>query len=313
MLLRSMALLGRARHLVVFFLLSLTDGFAALPNGMHVKVSRWGSGGTPFNESAVVRIGAALTLSQFSDVGGMGLAMRHGFELYFGLLNKLQGGIWVGGVLHAVELTWIDDENDEHLVAPIIRHLVDDGGIRLLLGPCSSALTEQAANVAQQRGALLVASGASNPNIFRDRPLVFGTHMPEARTLPPAIELVSSLGARRFAILQEDTPSMLEACSAMIGLAQRHNLHVDLNWTLKPTAGAELVAAAVSRIAEVAADVVVGCVHDNLCHELLRHLESLNFNPKAIIFTTCVTASMGHDFAESDGHHPACQYPASFQ
>merc|ERR1719359_343876 len=108
-----------------------------------------------------LRIGASLTLSSGSKYYRLATALKNGYELYFQWVNEERGGVHFNGNTYDVELSLADDQGDGARVAKITRYFIERLGIRMLLGPYSSTLTEYAASHAQGAGGVLVAAGSS--------------------------------------------------------------------------------------------------------------------------------------------------------
>jgi ABC-type branched-subunit amino acid transport system substrate-binding protein len=126
----------------------------------------------------VIEIGTALTLTCCSKYHRLGKVLRRGYEIYVNWVNTERGGVDLGGVKHNLKLVMVDDHSDVDRVSAITEYLTDKRGIRLLLSPYSSTLTEPAAVMAHDYGAVLVASASSNTGVFARRPTIFGFQTP---------------------------------------------------------------------------------------------------------------------------------------
>lgn len=226
----------------------------------------------------------------------MGLAMRRAYEMYLEWLHSNRGGLMVGGVRHPVELLLLDDRSDADEAAWVTRRLITTSGIRLLLGPYSSSLSEAAAAVADELGAVMVAPVAGSPSVYAGRPRIFGTLSASSSFMVEPMAAVAATaacaeapGRCSVASLQEDVGFLRGVCAEVPRLADLHSLRLGVQTTVPVNAGDADVAAAVASIVADGPDVVVGCVYESVCHMLLRAIEARDFEPHAIILTTCVT------------------------
>ena len=151
----------------------------------------------------VIRIGTALTLDCCSKYSRLGRVLRQAYEVFFHWLNSVRGGVLIGGIRYAVELVLLDDKSDKDHVTMITNHLVQNLGIRFLLGPYSSGLTMRAAIVANETGAVLVAPASSNPSVFIGRPSVFGTLTPSTKWMNTIFSMLKMKAVKTVAYFQE--------------------------------------------------------------------------------------------------------------
>ena len=57
-------------------------------------------------------------------------------------LDELRGGVLVRGRKHQIEIKYTDDESDPTRAATLSERLINEDGIRFMLGPYSSELTK---------------------------------------------------------------------------------------------------------------------------------------------------------------------------
>jgi len=244
--------------------------------------------GAQLKESDYINIGTALTLSIDSQHGPIGRTMFQAYNLFFDSLNS-RGGANISGQFYPVKLTLIDDESNADRVENITRFLVETRGIQHLLGPYGSELSEPAAEVAHEYGAVMVTPIAGLPSVYKDRPRVFGTVSPSNQQLASAIECVAAKGAVTIGYIQEDLEYTKDTCASLQPLAAKHNLLVKFGTTVPANASLDVVGNAIAQMKKVNPDVVVGCVDRDVCHRILRETAVQSFDVKAMILTICVT------------------------
>lgn len=235
-----------------------------------------------------IEIGTALTLTCCSKYHNMGLVLRRSYEMYFDWVNSARGGINVGGVKHNVKLTLIDDDSSPDRVTEITEYLVKKKGLKLLLGPYSSTLTERAARVANATGAVLVAPASSASKVFIGRDRVFGTLTPSNEFLQSSF---TSLSGRTMSVgyIAEATTFTNATCSTVETLAMASNMKFKGGVTISDDADDAEVIQAMEKLMEDPPELLVGCTYYNACKRVLRSAQKLGFNPKAMLFTICVT------------------------
>jgi len=97
------------------------------------------------------------------------------------------------------------------------------------------------------------------------------------------------LGATRFGFIQEDVKFTQDACSALAALARTTGLET-FGRTVAAGAAKAAVRNEMQYMKSVNADVLVGCVYTDVCHKIVESMYELDFNPKAVVLTICVTA-----------------------
>jgi branched-chain amino acid transport system substrate-binding protein len=206
----------------------------------------------------------------------------------------------INGILRPVELVFVNDNSSATEVKRATEHLVNDRGIKLLLGPYSSGLTAQAAAVAHQTGATIMSSGAASSYVFKGRPQVFGTSLPADKWLQPVIEMFAAMPeprAQKIAYVQEDkTFTRLSCGDSLPGLISSypHMTIVD-GVTVSPGASETEIGNALTQIHASNPDVIFSCNYDLVCQRLIKKAKALNINPKAYVLTLCVATDEFRD------------------
>ena len=114
--------------------------------------------------TAEIVVGLVLSLSgRYSREGAM---MRAGYETWRDAVAQA-GGIKIGAGRRPVRIQLLDDESEPLNAGRQAERLLSGSGVRLLLGPFSSAITTAVAIVADRHGAVLVAPDASASGLFR--------------------------------------------------------------------------------------------------------------------------------------------------
>jgi branched-chain amino acid transport system substrate-binding protein len=109
-------------------------------------------------------IGVVLSLTgRYSREGAL---MRAGYELWADAARQA-GGVKVGAGRRAVRLIFVDDESEPLNAGRQAERLAGSEGVRLWLGPFSSAISTAVASVADRVGALVVAPDASIGSLYR--------------------------------------------------------------------------------------------------------------------------------------------------
>ena len=159
-----------------------------------------------------------------SKYQGYGKHIRQGFELFLEQLHVAQGGVNVSGEMHRIELVLVDDVSDKGRTRANVRYLVRDLGIKLLLGPYSSGLTNDVAALAHATNATLMAPGASSSSVYKERPRVFGMNTKVTIAFDAAFKAVSGKVSTVAYVLEAGSVSKRKKCGSVQILANRHGM-----------------------------------------------------------------------------------------
>jgi ABC-type branched-subunit amino acid transport system substrate-binding protein len=203
-----------------------------------------------------------------------------------------------GWVRACVQIVMVDDSSQLGNVVSISQSLilgtVTGKPVKLLLGPYSSVLSEGAARVANETGALLMATAAASTSVFADRPRVFSVLPPAYMYLHASMQQLHELGTQSVAFLQEDSVAPREYCQGAVDKARLLNMTIAAFVTVSPQANRTQIAEAIKAFHSVQPDAVVGCTQTlAVCKEFITQAgtnQALPFYVKAMLFTTCITA-----------------------
>ncbi len=197
--------------------------------------------------------------------------------------------------LRRLEILVVDDDANAGPVKAISTAMleggIDDRPVDVLLAPYSSALSEVASKLANERGALLMAAGASATSVYKNRTKSFGMLSPSITFLKSGVELLASRGIRSIALLSEigDSASV-QFCDGANATAGRLGIRVTDSIRVSLAPNSTEISQALAQFHLSKPDAVVGCTHFDVCAEFLRQAASNpDFYVQAMLFTLCVT------------------------
>ncbi|MCC6176523.1 MAG: ABC transporter substrate-binding protein [Chloroflexi bacterium] len=118
---------------------------------------------TPAPAGDALVVGATLSLSgRYSREGAI---LQAGYETWADAANE-RGGVSLGAAIRPIRLLVYDDQSEPLVAARQIERLVREDDVRLLLGPFTGQITTTAALAAERLGVLMVASDASQPELY---------------------------------------------------------------------------------------------------------------------------------------------------
>ena len=111
----------------------------------------------------VITFGAALSLT--GKTATEGRLVKEGYDLYVDQINA-RGGFKVGNKTYKVAIKYYDDQSDANTSAKLYEKLINEDGIKLLLGPYSSGITFAASPVAEKYQLPMVAAHAAATTVY---------------------------------------------------------------------------------------------------------------------------------------------------
>jgi branched-chain amino acid transport system substrate-binding protein len=121
------------------------------------------AGGPAMAQQDVITFGAALSLT--GRMATEGRLVQLGYDIYVDEINK-RGGIRVGGKNYRVAIKYYDDQSDTNTSVRLYERLINEDGIKLLLGPYSSGITFATSALAERNQLPMVAAHAAATTVY---------------------------------------------------------------------------------------------------------------------------------------------------
>eukprot|EP00929_Paragymnodinium_shiwhaense_P097231 TRINITY_DN58999_c0_g1_i1.p1 TRINITY_DN58999_c0_g1~~TRINITY_DN58999_c0_g1_i1.p1 ORF type:complete len:1755 (+),score=344.71 TRINITY_DN58999_c0_g1_i1:91-5355(+) len=253
-----------------------------------------------------VRVGAVVTLDidRPTKHGAFGEDVSNAYRLFVKFINNERGGIRINGTRHPLVLHLFDDRSEPEHAEELARHLIYKKKIRLLLGPATSNLSQAVGSVVNDSGAVMLAPALQSSAVLRNlAPGTFSLLPAASSFLEPALQLLQSVGAQSIVAIREDSGIGHEACDVLPGLVGDLGLSLEGTYSVPAEASAEdlkaLLEALKAQWTTVKIEVLVACLHADRAGSLLKQMQSVAFDSKALVLT-----SGAHDpqFVEHAGH-----------
>ncbi|MEO8304443.1 MAG: amino acid ABC transporter substrate-binding protein [Betaproteobacteria bacterium] len=158
----------------------------------------------PAQAQDVITFGASLSLT--GGTATEGRLVKEGYDFYVKHINE-KGGIKVGDKTYKVAIKYYDDASTAATSVQLYEKLINEDGIKLLLGPYSSGVTFAASAVAEKYQLPMVAAHAASPAIYdRGFKYIFATLTPLAEYTGNSIKMAAAANpkAQRVALISEN-------------------------------------------------------------------------------------------------------------
>lgn len=151
-----------------------------------------------------ITFGAALSLT--GKMSTEGRLVQVGYDIYVEEINK-RGGIKVGSKPYKVAIKYYDDQSDANTSVKLYERLINEDGVKLLLGPYSSGITFATSAVTEKYQLPMVAAHAAATTVYsRGFKYVFATLTAVDQYTGNIIKMVAGASPRgqRVALIHEN-------------------------------------------------------------------------------------------------------------
>lgn len=151
----------------------------------------------------VITFGTALSLT--GKMSPEGSRVKEGYDLYVKQINA-RGGIKVGDKMHKVAIKYYDDQSDANTSVKLYEKLINEDGVKLLLGPYSSGITFATSAIAEKYQLPMVAAHAAATATYeRGFKYIFATLTPVDQYTQNMVTMAAQAKprAQRVALIHE--------------------------------------------------------------------------------------------------------------
>ena len=140
-------------------------------------------------EGDTIILGAAVSLTGKYSTNGK--HTQNGYDLAVKIINE-SGGVTVGGKQYNFDIIYYDDESDKARAAELAERLINQDGVKYMLGPYSSGLTKAIAPITEKYKIPMVeANGASRSLFTKGYKYLFAVLSAANQYLEVAIDLAA--------------------------------------------------------------------------------------------------------------------------
>jgi branched-chain amino acid transport system substrate-binding protein len=252
-----------------------------------------GSAGAKVEGDTII-LGAAVSITGKYSTNGKNT--REGYALAAKRVNEL-GGVKVGGKTYKLEIKYYDDESTPARAAQLVERLINQDGIKFMLGPYSSGLTKAVAPVTEKYKIPMVeGNGASNELFDKGYKYLFAVlsttefYLKEAVNL--AAEVAQSQGRKpsdlKVAMAFENDPFSQDVRAGVVADAKRHGMKIVIDDKLPPDLND--MAATLTKVKAVKPDLLVVSGHAKGATLVTRQTAEMKVNVPMVATTHCDSA-----------------------
>lgn len=223
-----------------------------------------------FSASATkeIRMGTSASMDSKTRYARPGSYMVRGWDFFLDWVNLIRGGIYVGGEMHYVSIDIIEDYSNASDVISAYKVLADS--FDFLFGPFSSALTDYAMDVSETAGKLMMATGASNTTVLKNRASSFGALPPSYTYVDSSMAVFTNNGTKTVAVMRDTDSSGCGDYYDSATAADKYNMTLFGYFLLEPTSPtySQQVYDLAVQFKNAGVETVIGCTFSSLCYEV---------------------------------------------
>jgi ABC-type branched-subunit amino acid transport system substrate-binding protein len=235
-------------------------------------------------EAHVIRVAASSSMYWSDTFVRYGRDMVRGWEMFAQWLNKERGGIVLNGTAHSIVFDFIQDYSSNSLVTNVYKSLLKD--YDLFFSPYSSGLSRSAADVTDPAGKFLLATGASNTAVFRNRKSSFTTLPPNLEFLDSSFAAFAGYGSKTVAVIKDTDYAACGTAQDSNNSAIKAGLTLYKHYDVDPASSyySSTVRSIIAELKEHSVESVMGCTYLPLCYEVMCLYDAFSciFTPRII-------------------------------
>lgn len=247
-------------------------------------------------EGDTIFIGAPM-----SETGKYAVAGKHaknGAEFAIKRINE-KGGVKIGDKTYKLKAVYYDDESTPARAAQLAERLINQDGVKFMLGPYATGLTQAVAAITEKHKIPMVeAQGASRSLFTQGYKYMFGVLSTSEQYLQSALDLAAAIAEKsgkgrksvRVAVLVENDAFSLDIRDGVIELAKKHGMKVVVDDKM-PRDFTDLTPT-LAKVKALKPDIFLASGHDKGAALVVRQAKEQRVNVPMFATTQCESAKI---------------------
>ncbi len=231
-----------------------------------------------------------------------GIDTQNGYDLGVAKVNEM-GGIKIGDKTYKLEVKYYDDESTPLRTAQLLERLINQDGVKFVLGPYSSATTTAAAPVVEKYEIPMVeAEGAARSLFNKGYKYTFAVLSTSEQYLASSIALAAELAEKngkkasdvKVAMAFENDPFSLDVRAGVLADAKKYGMKIVLDD--KMPRDLNDISATLTKVKALKPDVLVLSGHNKGAATAARQIGEMKIDVPMIALTHCEGAKITSNF-----------------
>jgi branched-chain amino acid transport system substrate-binding protein len=254
----------------------------------------------------LITLGAAVSLT--GKYAQNGTNTKNGYDLAIRRVND-RGGVKIDGKRYKLEIRYYDDESTPTRGTELIQRLIEQDGVKFILGPYSSGLTKAILPIVEQHKVPMIeANGAARELFTKGYRYTFAVLSTSDQYLTPAIDLVAAnadkLGKSaqelKLALATENDPFAQDVRAGVLADAERHGINCVLDDQLPPELND--MSTTLAKVKALKPDILVVSGHEKGAITAVKQIKALRVDVPVIALTHCDAAELAEKMPKESQH-----------
>jgi branched-chain amino acid transport system substrate-binding protein len=234
-----------------------------------------------------------------------GIHAKNGYDLAVKRINEM-GGVKVGGKSYKLKIVYYDDESTPARTAQLLERLINQDGVKYMLGPYSSATTKAAAPVTEKYKIPMVeAEGASRSLFTKGYKYLFAVLSTSEQYLASSIALAAEIAEKngkkpsdvKVAMAFENDPFSLDVRAGVLEDMKKFGMKAVVDD--KMPRDLSDISATLTKVKAVKPDLFVASGHSKGAATAARQIAEMKIDVPMIAMTHCESAKVITKFGAS--------------
>ena len=245
-------------------------------------------------------LGAALSATGIYAANGANT--KNGYEFAVKKINDA-GGVHIGGKCFHFRVKYYDDESTPARAAQLVERLIDQDGVKFILGPYSSPLTKAILPVTEKYKAPVVQTEAASRSLFtQGYKYEFGIIATSDKYLTPVIDMAAdraknenkSPSSLKVAMIYQDDPFSLDVRQGVVDAMKKYKMTALIDDRMPKDLND--LTAFLTKVKALRPDVLLVSGHEKGAATAARQMGELKVGVPVVAITHCESAKIAKDF-----------------
>lgn len=253
-----------------------------------------------------ITLGSAISITgKYSQEGKNA---SDGYNFAVKRINEM-GGVKINGKTYKLAVKYYDDESTPARTAQLLERIINQDGIKYILGPYGSGPTKAAAPVTEKYKIPMVeAEGASRSLFTQGYRYMFAALSTSDQYLSPVIELAAELAQKngkkpsdlKIGMAFENDPFSLDVRQGVVDEAKKYGMKIVVDD--KMPRDLSDISATLTKVKALRPDILAFSGHTKGATTATRQMKELGVNASIVAMTHCESAKLTTQFgAASEG------------
>jgi branched-chain amino acid transport system substrate-binding protein len=250
----------------------------------------------PASAQDTIVLGAAV--SETGKYATNGMHTKNGYDMAVERVNSM-GGVDIGGTKYMLEIAYYDDESEAARAAELAERLVNQDGIKLILGPYGSPITAAMAPITEKYQVPMVeGNGASRSLFSKGYQYTFAVLSTSDQYLSSAVDLAAEKAGEigkdpasvTLALAMGDDNFSQDVRAGILEAAEKYGMQIVIDDKL-PDAFTDM-SATLAKVKALKPDVLLVSGHDKGALTASRQIAEQQVDVAMVAMTHCDSADI---------------------